>query len=60
VNLFLADGEAAFQEVFHVYLHVLPRTAGDGSHQSRVAPPRRAELDRAAGMVRQGMRALAD
>jgi diadenosine tetraphosphate (Ap4A) HIT family hydrolase len=30
VNLFLADGEAAFQEVFHVHLHVIPRTAGDG------------------------------
>jgi histidine triad (HIT) family protein len=30
VNLFLADGEAAFQEAFHVHLHVLPRTAGDG------------------------------
>ena len=29
VNLFLADGEAAFQEVFHVHLHVLPRFAGD-------------------------------
>ncbi|KGM08738.1 HIT family protein [Cellulomonas bogoriensis] len=28
VNLFLADGEAAFQEVFHVHLHVFPRTAG--------------------------------
>ncbi|MFI5941824.1 HIT family protein [Streptomyces uncialis] len=25
VNLFLADGEAAFQEVFHVHLHVFPR-----------------------------------
>lgn len=25
VNLFLADGEAAFQEVFHSRLHVFPR-----------------------------------
>jgi histidine triad (HIT) family protein len=25
VNLFLADGEAAGQEVFHVHLHVFPR-----------------------------------
>lgn len=24
VNLFLADGEAAFQDVFHVHLHVIP------------------------------------
>jgi len=30
VNLFLADGEAAGQEVFHVHLHVLPRFKGDG------------------------------
>lgn len=29
VNLFLADGEAAFQEVFHVHLHVFPRYTGD-------------------------------
>lgn len=25
INLFLVDGEAAFQEVFHVHLHVIPR-----------------------------------
>lgn len=30
VNLFLADGEAAGQEVFHVHLHVIPRHEGDG------------------------------
>ena len=30
INLFLADGEAAMQEVFHVHLHVIPRFAGDG------------------------------
>ena len=30
INLFLADGEAAGQEVFHVHLHVLPRFDGDG------------------------------
>lgn len=30
VNLFLADGEAAGQEVFHVHLHVFPRYRGDG------------------------------
>jgi diadenosine tetraphosphate (Ap4A) HIT family hydrolase len=31
VNLILADGAAAGQEVFHVHLHVLPRYAGDQS-----------------------------
>lgn len=30
VNFFLADGEAAGQEVFHVHLHVFPRYLGDG------------------------------
>jgi histidine triad (HIT) family protein len=43
VNLFYADGEAAFQEVFHSHLHVFPRSADDGftigarwgSHPSR-------------------------
>ncbi|MGY4644150.1 HIT family protein [Cellulomonas sp. URHB0016] len=30
VNLFYADGEAAFQEVFHSHLHVIPRFRGDG------------------------------
>ena len=30
INLFLADGEAAFQDVFHVHLHVIPRFVGDG------------------------------
>jgi len=30
INLFLADGEAAGQEVFHVHVHVLPRFKGDG------------------------------
>ena len=30
VNFFLADGEAAGQEVFHVHLHVFPRFKNDG------------------------------
>jgi histidine triad (HIT) family protein len=30
INLFLADGEAAMQEVFHVHMHVFPRYRGDG------------------------------
>ena len=30
VNLLLADGAAAGQEVFHTHLHVIPRFAGDG------------------------------
>lgn len=30
VNLFVADGEAAHQEVFHFHLHLYPRFTGDG------------------------------
>lgn len=30
INLFLADGKDAGQEVFHVHLHVIPRIRGDG------------------------------
>lgn len=30
VNLFMADGTAAGQTVFHMHLHVFPRFAGDG------------------------------
>ena len=30
INLLLCDGEVAFQTVFHVHLHVIPRYAGDG------------------------------
>ena len=61
VNLFLADGEAAFQEVFHVHLHVLPRTPGDGFRiKAAWRRPGRDELDLAAAKVRQGARALTD
>jgi histidine triad (HIT) family protein len=30
INLFLADGAAAGQEIFHSHLHVIPRWHGDG------------------------------
>jgi histidine triad (HIT) family protein len=43
INLFLADGAAAGQEVFHVHLHVLPRFLGDGfalALRYEPAPPR--------------------
>jgi histidine triad (HIT) family protein len=56
VNLFYADGEAAFQEVFHGHLHVFPRTPGDGFGIVagwKIRP--RDELDAAADAVRQGL-----
>lgn len=56
----LADGEAAFQGVFHVHLHVLPRTAGDGlTIDARWRRRDRAELDASAAQVRRGIRAIA-
>ena len=59
VNLFLADGAAAGQDVFHVHLHVFPRYAGDG-FVPRLGPnygkrPVRAELDGIAGKIRQAL-----
>lgn len=53
VNLFLADGVVAGQEVFHVHLHVIPRTRGDG-FGLRASPrsPSRFVLDQTADIVR--------
>ena len=55
VNLQLADGEAAGQEVFHTHLHVIPRYVGDGfglkfgpHYGSR---PKRQELNEIADMI---------
>ncbi len=50
INLFLADGAAAGQEVFHAHMHVLPRFAGDGFGLAiRYGPaPTRELLDRQA------------
>jgi diadenosine tetraphosphate (Ap4A) HIT family hydrolase len=56
VNMLLADGETAFQEVLHVHLHVFPRTVGDGFRIEadwRVRP--RDELDGSARLVREGL-----
>jgi diadenosine tetraphosphate (Ap4A) HIT family hydrolase len=59
INLFLADGEAAGQEVFHVHVHVIPRTEGDGfkvdADAWRRMPPTRAELDAQARRIGGGM-----
>lgn len=56
VNLFLADGAAAMQEVFHVHLHVFPRYHGDGFGLTfgpdYAAKPPRAELEAVAAQIR--------
>jgi histidine triad (HIT) family protein len=57
VNLWLADGEAAFQDVFHVHLHVIPRYANDGFDlvlsPAYSVKPERAELDEIAKKIRR-------
>ncbi len=56
INLWLADGRAAGQDVFHVHLHVLPRFLGDGF--GLVFPPTyhqrppRAQLEAIAEKIR--------
>ena len=60
VNLFLADGEAAFQDIFHFHLHVFPRFGGDPFRLVAdwdVHPPRK-ELDQNASMIREAYRRL--
>ncbi len=54
INLFLADGEAAFQEVPHLHLHVFPRFQGDTFKIDADwdAHPSRDELDAAAAAIR--------
>jgi histidine triad (HIT) family protein len=59
VNLLLADGEAAGQEVFHVHLHVFPRFDGDG-FGLRFGPgyansTGRDELEEAARRIREAL-----
>ncbi len=55
INLFLADGEAAFQEVFHVHIHVFPRFEGDAFRLSAdwSVHPSREELDEVAAAIRR-------
>ncbi len=57
VNLFLADGKAASQEIFHVHLHVIPRFREDG-FGLRFGPnygfrPSRDELDNIAIKIKE-------
>jgi diadenosine tetraphosphate (Ap4A) HIT family hydrolase len=60
VNLLLADGEQAGQDVPHVHLHVIPRFHGDG-FSLKLPPgygqhPERSELDRIALAIKAGLK----
>lgn len=55
INLFIADGSAAGQSVFHSHLHVIPRYIGDGFALRRPVGygdlVSRSELDNTASMI---------
>ena len=57
VDLFLAHGEAAGQEIFHVHLHIIPRYEGDGFGfrfgLNYTNPPEQHELDAIAAQIKQ-------
>ena len=59
VNIFVADGEAAFQDVPHFHIHVIPRYTGDGFSLSFPPgygqPVERTALDDAAARIRSGL-----
>jgi diadenosine tetraphosphate (Ap4A) HIT family hydrolase len=58
VNLLLADGAAAFQEVSHVHLHVLPRYVDDGFRiEMDHTMPERSELDTNAAKIGRALNA---
>ena len=64
VNLFVADGEVAFQDVPHFHVHVIPRYPNDGFGltfpHTYEHPPARAQLDAIASAIRAaGMPATA-
>jgi histidine triad (HIT) family protein len=56
VNLFVADGEIAFQDVPHFHVHVIPRYPKDGFGltfpNTYEHPPARAQLDAIAAAIR--------
>jgi diadenosine tetraphosphate (Ap4A) HIT family hydrolase len=59
VTLFLADGAAAGQEVWHIHLHVIPRWKGDGVKIGyRPGRPSRDDLEANATDLQTALRAL--
>ncbi len=56
VNLFVADGEVAFQDIPHFHVHVIPRYPKDGFGltfpPTYDRPPSRAELETIAAAIR--------
>ena len=62
INVWLADGKAAFQEVPHIHIHVIPRFSGDGL-RIQTGPdygktPPEEELKKHAGKIRGAIKKL--
>ena len=61
INLFLADGVAAGQTVFHLHLHVFPRHAEDGFRwklpDGYYTPPPREEIANTGAAIRAALAA---
>ncbi|UCE16604.1 MAG: HIT family protein [Candidatus Bathyarchaeota archaeon] len=59
INLLLADGKAASQDIFHVHLHLIPRFRGDGFGMrlgsNYGVKPNGKELDEVAERIRASM-----
>ncbi|HVX47446.1 MAG TPA: HIT family protein [Mycobacteriales bacterium] len=57
INVFLCDGEVAFQTVFHFHLHVIPRYAGDdwNINPESVKERERPQLDRDAEAIKDAI-----
>jgi histidine triad (HIT) family protein len=59
INFFIADGEEAGQEVFHVHLHVIPRFNGDGFElkygETNFIKRKRPELDHVAELIKDAL-----
>lgn len=60
IDLFLADGEVAGQEVFHLHIHVLPRYKGDGFGlkfgRDFEKLPERSDLDKVASDIKSHLK----
>jgi len=60
INLFVADGEAVFQDVFHFHIHIIPRFKGDGFGlkfgPNNLLRPNRKKLDKLANDIRKSLK----
>jgi histidine triad (HIT) family protein len=60
INLFVADGEDASQDVFHFHLHIIPRFKGDGFDlkfgPNNLLRPSRKKLNKIANDIRKFLR----